>query len=153
MTTSHHEPSSFAAKLNHLFASVRAPDATREYTNEQVADAICESGVKISTTYVWQLRTGRRDNPTIKHLEALAGFFGVPSAYFLNDDVTRHVDQRLDELHEAHERLLAATSRDEIKMMAARAGELSPEGLSQVAELVNVVYELERLKRGDAAKE
>ena len=34
----------------------------------------------ISSTYVWQLRTGRRDNPTQKHLSALGAFFGVSPA-------------------------------------------------------------------------
>jgi hypothetical protein len=34
--------------------------------------------------------------------------------------------------------------------MAARAGELSPEGRGRVVDLVNVVYELERLKREGA---
>ncbi len=39
-------------------------------------------GRGISSTYVWQLRTGRRDNPTQKHLSALAAFFGVSPMYF-----------------------------------------------------------------------
>jgi len=153
MAASEHERSTFAAKLNYLFATVKPPGESREYKNDEVAEAICGSGVKISTTYVWQLRTGRRDNPTIRHVEALANFFGTTGAYFINEDVARAVDQRLAALQEAHERMLAATSRDAVQVMAARAGELSPEGLSQVAELVNVVYELERLKRGDAARD
>lgn len=153
MTASERPPGTLAAKLNHLFATVKPAGSSREYTNEQVADAICESGEKISTTYIWQLRSGRRDNPTIKHLEGLAKFFGIPIPYFFDEDVTQHVDQRLAELRDAHERLLAATSRDEIQVMAARAGALSPEGFNQVAEMVNVVYELEQLKRGGAAKD
>lgn len=35
-----------------------------------------------SHTYIWQLRTGRRDNPTIGVLESLADLFGVPVTYF-----------------------------------------------------------------------
>ena len=30
--------------------------------------------------------TGQRDNPTIKHLIAIARFFGVPPTYFFPDD-------------------------------------------------------------------
>jgi len=153
MADSEHRPGSLAAKLNHLFATVKAPESSREYTNEQVADAICKAGEKISTTYVWQLRNGHRDNPTIKHLEGLAKFFGIPVTYFFDDSAAELVDQRLAELLEAHDRLLAATSRDEIQVMAARAGALSPEGFNQVAEMVKVVYELEQLKRGGAAKD
>ena len=36
----------------------------------------------ISSTYIWQLRTGKRDNPTQKHLSALAAFFRVSPMYF-----------------------------------------------------------------------
>ncbi|WP_199791151.1 MULTISPECIES: hypothetical protein [unclassified Streptomyces] len=37
-----------------------------------------------STTYMWQLRTGRADNPTKKHMDGLAAFFGVPEDYWAN---------------------------------------------------------------------
>ncbi|MGH3844706.1 MAG: hypothetical protein ACRDS0_25180 [Pseudonocardiaceae bacterium] len=48
-----------------------------------------------SKTYVWQLHTGQRDNPTKRHLEALATFFGVPAAYFFDDDTAGRVDSQL----------------------------------------------------------
>ncbi|MFD7334854.1 hypothetical protein ACFV98_02475 [Streptomyces violascens] len=37
-----------------------------------------------SSTYMWQLRTGRADNPTKKHMDGLAAFFGVPEDYWSN---------------------------------------------------------------------
>jgi hypothetical protein len=36
-------------------------------------------------TYLRQLRKGLRDNPTKRHLEALADFFGVAPIYFFDD--------------------------------------------------------------------
>jgi len=39
-----------------------------------------------SGTYLWLLRTGQWDNPTMKHLIAIARFFGVPPTYFFPDN-------------------------------------------------------------------
>jgi transcriptional regulator with XRE-family HTH domain len=38
----------------------------------------------ISATYVWQLRTGRRRNPTYRHPIALSRAFGVSPSYFFD---------------------------------------------------------------------
>lgn len=74
-----------AHKINYLFETVRRPDG-KSYSNEEVAEAITELGeATISGTYLWYLRRGDRDNPTKKHLEVLARFFGVSPAYFFDD--------------------------------------------------------------------
>jgi hypothetical protein len=53
---------------------VRKPDQ-REYSNEEVAAAILrDQSETISSSYIWYMRTGQRDNPTFKHLKALAKF-------------------------------------------------------------------------------
>lgn len=79
------ELSGLAARIEALFHTVRRPDR-EQYTNEEVARACREAtGESFSTTYLWQLRTGRRDNPTKRHLEALAQFFQVPPAYFFDE--------------------------------------------------------------------
>jgi transcriptional regulator with XRE-family HTH domain len=71
---------SIAAKLDRLFRQVRAAGQA-EPSYMAVAEAIrARQGVPISHTYIWQLRTGRRDNPTIQHLTALATYFGVPGS-------------------------------------------------------------------------
>ena len=41
----------------------------------------------MSGTYLWLLRTGVRNNPSRRMLEAIAVFFGVPVAYFFDDTV------------------------------------------------------------------
>jgi hypothetical protein len=40
----------------------------------------------MSWTYLWLPRTGQRDNPTMKHLIAIARFFGVPPTHFFPDN-------------------------------------------------------------------
>jgi transcriptional regulator with XRE-family HTH domain len=68
---------SFAAKLNHLFATVR-PAHGGEATYREVAAAIAEQGgPTISPSYIYQLRSGIRQNPTLRHVQALAKYFGV----------------------------------------------------------------------------
>lgn len=140
------EPRSLADKLNHLFASVHPRDGA-EYSNEQVASAIVQTGVTISQSYIWQLRKSKKDNPTIKHLQALADFFGVPAAYFFDDEVADRVDRQLDDIRAEQARLHEIAGGSEVRLMAMRAGELSPQGRKQVMDMLDVVYRLERAER------
>jgi transcriptional regulator with XRE-family HTH domain len=126
-----------AQKLDHLFRTVH-PGSRDEYSFEEVAAAIRgRGGPTISATYLWQLRKGLRDNPTKKHLEALAAFFGVPPAYFFDDDAARRIEAEL---------ALLATLRDTtIRQIALRAVGLSPESLSALTEMILRVRQLEGL--------
>jgi transcriptional regulator with XRE-family HTH domain len=141
---------SLADKLNHLFATVR-PQVGQEYSNEHVATAIGRTGVSISQSYIWQLRKGKKTNPTIRHLQALADFFGVPVAYFFDDEVTSRVEGQLETLAAEQARLAAAINNGDVKLMAMRAGELSQERRKQVMDLLDVVYRLEQAERENAA--
>jgi transcriptional regulator with XRE-family HTH domain len=136
-----------ADKLNHLFRQVR-PRGSQEYSNEQVASAISTTGVTISQSYIWQLRKAKKDNPTMRHLQALADFFGVPAAYFFDDDVEGRVNEQLAALRAEQDRLTQLANSSDVQLMAMRAGELSPKGRRQVMELLDVVYQLEQTKRG-----
>src|ERR671927_1382388 len=86
---------SLSEKLDRLFQTVRPRDGG-EYSFEEVAEALRErGGPTISATYLWQLRKGIRDNPTKRHLEALADFFGVSPAYFFDDEASARIDAEL----------------------------------------------------------
>ena len=126
---------SIAGKLDRLFKQLRP-----EPSYMAVAEAVrADQGVSISHTYIWQLRTGRRDNPTIQHLTALATFFGVPVAYFLDDEQTTRVDAQLDMLR---------TIRDAgVTEIALRAADVSPRGRDTISELIRKVWESERDSR------
>jgi transcriptional regulator with XRE-family HTH domain len=138
-----------ADKLNYLFAHHTARDG-QEYTNEQVAAAICARGkATISQSYIWQLRKSKKDNPTYKHLQALAGFFGVPVSYFFDDEVTDRVNQQLETLRSEQVRLQELAESHDVRLMAMRAGELSPHRRRLVMELLNVVYHEEQAARRD----
>jgi transcriptional regulator with XRE-family HTH domain len=127
---------SLADKLDHLFRTVHPRDRG-EFSYDEVAAAIQQAGVSISGSYLWLLRSGRRDNPTKKHIAALAQFFGVPPAYFFDDDAAEKIDAELD--------LVLALRDAPIRRIALRAAGLSPESLTTIADVVERVRQLEGL--------
>jgi hypothetical protein len=89
MANAPHPDGLIASRLEHLFRTVHPADRG-PYTPGDVAAAInaeAEEDV-ISGQYIWLLRTGRRDNPTYKHLIAISRFFGVSPMYFFDESET-----------------------------------------------------------------
>lgn len=113
------EPSTFARKLDHLFKTVRPADGGERSAAEVAAGIERLGGPKVSANYIWQLRTGARDNPSLRHIEALADYFGVPPTYFFDDELAKRVDAELD---------LVASLRDSgVREIALRSRGLSPD--------------------------
>ncbi|MER5635459.1 XRE family transcriptional regulator [Kitasatospora sp. NPDC002227] len=127
---------SLASRIERLFQIVRRPGGDA-YSNEEVARACREaSGESFSTTYLWQLRTGRRDNPTKRHLEALAQFFEVPPAYFFEDGPADRIAEELT--------LLGALRDAGVREVALRAVTLSPDGLGTITDMIEAIGRRER---------
>ena len=136
--------STLADKVDQLFHVVRRADR-EPYSNEEVATACREAtGESFSTTYLWQLRTGRRDNPTKRHLEALAQFFGVPPAYFFDDAQSRKIAEELA--------LLGALRDAGVRDLALRAVTLSSDGLDTISDMIDAIARREA-SRGGPKKE
>jgi transcriptional regulator with XRE-family HTH domain len=126
-----------AHKLDRLFQTVHPADRG-EFSFEEVAEAIrARGGPTVSATYLWQLRRGLRDNPTKKHLEALAGFFGVSPAYFFDDAAADRIEEELG--------MLAALRDASVRQIALRATGLSSESLGAITEMIEHVRQLEGL--------
>ena len=129
-----------ADKIDRLFRTIH-PHGRGEYSFEEVAEAIrARGGPTISATYLWQLRKGLRDNPTKKHLEALADFFGVSPVYFFDDAAAARIEAELD--------LLAALRDAQVRQVALRASGLSPDSLRTIADMIDRVRQLEGLPKG-----
>ncbi|WIM98968.1 helix-turn-helix domain-containing protein [Actinoplanes oblitus] len=128
---------SIAGKLDRLFRTTGGAEPSHMAVAEAIRDG---QGVPISHTYIWQLRTGRRDNPTVQHLTALATYFGVPVAYFLDDELAERVDAQLELL-----RSLRAAGVTEI---ALRAADVSPRGRATISEAIRQVWESEHPPAG-----
>ncbi|MGG2460193.1 hypothetical protein ACO0M4_10285 [Streptomyces sp. RGM 3693] len=102
MQTPQDEPAegSFAERLDYLCRNnPRGP-----LSNPQVVRMLEERGLpSFSTTYMWQLRTGRADNPTKRHMDALATLFGVPQDYWSNRATASVVNSMINRLNEFKE--------------------------------------------------
>jgi transcriptional regulator with XRE-family HTH domain len=130
-------------RLDHLFRVVR-PAADREYTYEEVAARLRDlGGPTISATYVWQLRKGVRDNPTKRHLEALADFFGVSPSYFFD------CPEPAAPGGEPPVELLAALRSSAVREILVGSVGLSTATLAAIAGIVERAREIERLPTPD----
>lgn len=101
-----------AAKIEYLFNTVRRPDG-REYTYDEI-----ERGThgRVSRSYVWKLRNGRSQNPSLDVIEALAEFFHVPPEFFFSldndaEDAQRDAALVAALLHDPAARRLAEAAR------------------------------------------
>lgn len=136
------QPTSLAAKIDKLFQVVRKP-SREQYSHDEVAKACREAtGESFSTTYLWQLRTGRRDNPTKRHLEALAQFFEVSPAYFFDDEQSAKIAEELE--------LLGALRDAGVRNVALRAVTLSPAGLDTISDMIDAIARREAIRDGDS---
>ncbi|GIE94137.1 helix-turn-helix domain-containing protein [Paractinoplanes rishiriensis] len=120
-------PAALAAKINHLFDTIRRADGSR-YSNDEVAAAMGGDGPSISGSYLWLLRRGERDNPTKKHLEALAQFFDVSPAYFFDEAESSAIAGELA--------LLRALADAGVQRVATRLGGLSAASLRDIANVI-----------------
>ncbi len=135
----------FAERLDFLIRTVHPPGRA-EYTHEELSAAIRDrGGPTISGSYIWQLRVGRKDNPTKKHIEALANFFGVPASYFFDDDEAEKIDSEL--------RLLAAMRDQGVRSVALRSAGLSEGSLEAIGAMIDQTRKLEGLGPGGVHEE
>jgi len=124
------------AKVDYLFRHVH-PAGRRPFTHPEVAAA-----TGLSTGLLSALRTGKNTNPTKDTLEKLAGFFGVPVAFFFDDQTSDQIAAQI---------ALAALVRDaRIAHAAARMVGLSPDSLQAVTALTEQLRKIEGLEAGDS---
>ena len=130
-----------AEKTEWLFQNVRDPVDGQSYSNARIAAKIqeCVPGFRVTATTIWNIRTGKSENPSWRLIEGLAKAFGVSPLYFSDDDETE-VRQTQDELA-----LLAALRDTTVRQLALRAQGMTPESLATVLELVERVRQLEGL--------
>jgi transcriptional regulator with XRE-family HTH domain len=134
-----------AERIEYLFQNMY-PRNRGPYTMEEVVDGLrARGGPTISYNFLHALRRGTRDNPTKQHLEALASWFGVPVSYFFDDEVSTRVRSQI--------KLLSAMRNNAIRNIALRASELTPEGLSALADIIDDVARLQRSARRGAPED
>lgn len=130
-----------AGRIDHLFRNQLSPRG-REYTYREAASAVSgQDGATFSPAYLWQLRTGAKDNPTMRHLEALARFFNVSPSYFFDEELT--------EFPETQVRQLVASRNETLRQMSVTLLGLSDESLNAVLNLACRLRTLEGLPSPD----
>jgi transcriptional regulator with XRE-family HTH domain len=130
-----------AERIDHLFRTQLSPRG-RQYTYREVAAAVTgQNGATFSPAYVWQLRTGAKDNPTMRHLEALARFFQVSPSYFFDDELTEFPDTQV--------RQLVASRNETLRQMSVTLLGLTDESLNAVLNLACRLRQLEGLPSPD----
>ncbi|WP_137988430.1 hypothetical protein [Streptomyces vilmorinianum] len=122
-----------AARLEYLFEHVQP--LGRRHTLQEVVDGIKNAddpdGTSLSVGRLSMIMNGKAANPTIGTLRALGVFFGVPVAYFVDDDVA---DQTVAQLA-----LVTAMRRKDVQAVALRAAAVatsSAQGIDLVRNLV-----------------
>ena len=129
-----------AEKLDRLFKAVR-PAGRREYSYEEVSRGIRARGITtMSDSLLWELRTGKKDNPKMRQIEALADFFGVPVTYFFDSEEST-------ELYDQIETLPIALDAD-VRRLALRAVDLSPDTLKAIEQIIEQARQIEGLHAG-----
>jgi transcriptional regulator with XRE-family HTH domain len=133
----------FADRLNYLFETVH-PAERKPYSNPEVAKAINGAAGEdvISGAYLWLLRSGKRDNPTKRHIEALAKFFGVPGSYFLDDAAAEELTEQLE--------FLRAARDAQVRELAMRTVRLSPKDR---ASMLRIMRSLDQAPDDDEASD
>lgn len=127
-----------AERLTKLIETVRRPDGSR-WTDRTIAEALTDAGYKVSHTTIWALRTGETSNPPVGTLQALADLFGLTVAYFLDENEAARIDPQLE---------LADRLRDaNVRALALRAADMSPETLRSAMAILDQIAEIERRTR------
>jgi transcriptional regulator with XRE-family HTH domain len=139
------EGRALAEKVDRLFRVIH-PEGRGPYSLREVARGVADmGGPSMSASFLHQLRTGQRDNPGIKYLKAIAGFFGVSPAYFFDDDEGARA--------QAEVTLLESMRDNQVRSVALRASGLSPETLRTVQAFIERARELEGLDGGGQSEQ
>jgi transcriptional regulator with XRE-family HTH domain len=91
------------------------------------------TGRTFSSTYLWELATGRKQNVTGDHLHTLAEFFGVTRDYFTDPEVSERVRRQME--------FAVALGNSKVRTLAARADGLSDTHLDAILAVVNAMSE------------
>ncbi len=130
-----------AQRLDLLFEMAKEK-AGRKLAAGTVADGInAAAGEKvIDQTYIWQLRTGRKDNPSYNVLAQLSRYFGVSPMFFFPEDLGQAVGPNLQ----------AALSDERIRDLVMVATGLSDQSVDALTAMTKHVRALEGLPETSA---
>jgi transcriptional regulator with XRE-family HTH domain len=133
-----------ARRMDHLMSTVH-PKGRGPYSLREAAALINEASGEevISHGYLGQLRTGKRDNPTMRQIAVLSAFYGVPVSYFFEDEASQRSAPEVE---------LAIAIRDpDVRDLALSAAGLSQVSLKALRGMTDTFWTLEKRARGHEA--
>lgn len=131
---------SFAEKLNFLCRTIHPPNRG-PYTLQEIADA-----TGVSPGYVHALRHGKKTQPTLDVIQQFADFFGIPAgAFFKNDKEAAEVAADVE--------VFVALRDAEVRNIALRAAEYSPEERQALTGIMDQVSQMLRARRAAERRE
>ncbi len=104
-----------------LGARITALRLKKGQSLQEVADA-----VEVSKAHIWEMEKGRADNPSMHLVQRLADHFGVSTAFLVGEDPG------------------AADADPKIARMFRQAGELDPDDLALLDEMMKLLLERRR---------
>ncbi|QLY28079.1 helix-turn-helix transcriptional regulator [Nocardia huaxiensis] len=117
------EGAAFSERLEYLFRTMPNAQGVR-YTADEIARRANDLGYPISAVYVSQLRSGLKQNPSLKHAAGLAAAFDVDIRFFTDDEAWQRGREEIEYL-----RLATAPG---IEALAFRAMDLSKQSLASL---------------------
>jgi transcriptional regulator with XRE-family HTH domain len=124
-------------RLEELFEAEKVRRGGKAVSNAEVATWMMKNGYGVQRQYLGQLRSGERDQPSLRVIEGLSKFFEVDSSVLLaNTDSSDRVKSA------ALERALADAG---VEAFAMRAEGLSGENLRTVTQLVDNLRRMQDL--------
>lgn len=133
-----------ADRLNVLFGRVPRRGGSQPYSNERAAEELGVAGVSVTGTYLSQLRSGKRSNPSAKLLMGIADLFDVPITYFFDEDQAAKIEAQLD--------ALAALRNAGVRGIVARAVGVSDVGIANLGGVLEQIRRIEGLPENDDAE-
>ncbi|KZM69010.1 hypothetical protein [Nocardia terpenica] len=129
-------------RLTELIAA-RYPDQRKRPGYGRMASEIREAtGGAISGTYLWELATGKKRNPTMEQLDILSAFFGVRPEYFFTDEgagIRAAPGSPADPETEDAALLRRRLAEQDVRTIAMRAGAMSPALRRQLLQMMDIL--------------
>jgi transcriptional regulator with XRE-family HTH domain len=135
--------STLPEKIDRLFEEVRPQGEARKYTYQEISDRAAEKGHFISDSWLQELHRNPARKPKVKALEAIAAGFGIPVAYFVDDDIAAQIEPRLA--------LIAAMDRPEVWEILNMLLRASPETLRAFKPMLERALEFDGLGTGGSS--
>lgn len=118
----------FASRLRWLIDHVRPPDRGPYSYREIAVGTQGHSGAMTHGTIAKYL-DGSRQDPRLRHAEALAAFFGVPVTYFSSSETAAQVQKQVTDV--------VAWQQTEVGQLAERVAALKPRDQAMISGLVD----------------